>query len=335
MRSSPPSLRRRALIGIGASLAARVAGTRAAGLPTVRLGVLQFGTVQWVADVVRRHALDTAHGFALATFALANTDADRVAIMAGQADVVVSDWMFVAVQRAAGTKLCFAPFSASTGGVMTRADSPIHTLADLKGRRLGVAGGPVDKSWLVVRAAARKQDNIDLANDAQVVYGAPPLLGAKLEQGELDAVLTFWPFAARLEADGYRQAVSVSDCAVALGLPAHLNLVGFVFREDWASAENSPVDGFLAAAAEAERTLIGSDDEWRVIRPLMNAPGDALFARLRQRFADGIAHPDAPTQQREAEALFAILKETGGAQAAGGLDSLPQGMFWRTRHESG
>jgi NitT/TauT family transport system substrate-binding protein len=333
MPLSRSRLGRRAFIaGAGTVLALPAS---AADLPSVRLGVLQFGTVQWIADVMRRHAFDTAHGFALSTFALANTDADRVAIMAGQADVVVSDWMFVAIQRAAGTKLCFAPFSASAGGIMTRQNSPIRTLADLKARRLGVAGGPVDKSWLVVRAAARKRDNVDLAKDAQIVYGAPPLLGAKLEQGELDAVLTFWPFAARLEAAGYRQAISVAECATALGLPAHLNLVGFVFREEWAGAEHSPVDGFLAGVADAERTLINSDDEWRAIRPVMNAADDALYTRLRQRFTDGIAHPDAQAQQRDAEALFAILKETGGAQAAGGLDNLPPGIFWRGGHESG
>jgi len=93
----------------------------AAPVPDLRLGILQFGTVQWVADVIRRHALDTKHGFALAPVTLANTDAGRISLMAGGSDVVVSDWPFVAVQRTAGTKLCFAPFSSSSGGVITAA----------------------------------------------------------------------------------------------------------------------------------------------------------------------------------------------------------------------
>lgn len=116
---------------------------------------MQFGTVQWIADVIRRHQLDAAHGFTLATVPLASTDAGRIAIMGGQTDIAVLDWLFVAVQRSAGTKVCFAPLASSSGGIMARAATSIRDLADLKGKWLGVAGGPLNKSWLVIQAAAR------------------------------------------------------------------------------------------------------------------------------------------------------------------------------------
>lgn len=296
--------------------------------PEVRLGILQFGTVQWVGDIISRHALDTANGFALTTVTLANTDAGRVALMADAADVVVSDWMFVAGQRAAGTLLCFAPFSSTTGGVMVTASSPIRSLGDLAHRRLGVAGGPVDKSWLIVREAARAGFGLDLTRAAELVYGAPPLLNAKLMQGELDAVLTYWNFASRLEAAGYRQVVSVEDCSVALGLPAAMCLVGFVFHEDWARRNPAAINGFLAAAAAADDILAGSDVAWQQIRPLMNATDEALFQRLKRRFAAGVVHPSAETQQREAVQLFEVLQRTGGERATDGLRALPQGIFW-------
>jgi NitT/TauT family transport system substrate-binding protein len=296
--------------------------------PQVRLGILQFGTVQWVGDIIRRHALDTANGFALTTVTLANTDAGRVALMADAADVVVSDWMFVAGQRSAGTRLCFAPFSSATGGVMVAGASPIRSLADLAHRRLGVAGGPVDKSWLIVRAAARAGAGLDLTQAAELVYGAPPLLNAKLMQGELDAVLTYWNFAARLEAAGYRQVVSVEDCSVALGLPAGMCLVGFVFHEDWARRNPAAINGFLAAAAGADDRLAASDAEWQQIRPLMNAPDEALFQLMKRRFAAGVVHPSAEAQQRAAAQLFEVLMRTGGERATDGLQALPEGIFW-------
>lgn len=309
-----------------AALAPRRARTEA---PTpVRLGILQFGTVQWVAETMRHDGLDAAHGVALRTETLANNEAGRVALMAGSADVVVSDWPFVAVQRAAGNRLCFAPFSSSLGGVMVGPNSPVRSLADLRGRRLGVAGGPVDKSWLVVQAAARATQDLDLAAAAKVVYGAPPLLNAKLLQGELDAVLTFWTFAARAEAAGGREIVSVADCAAALGLPRDLTLVGFVFHEDWANDHRAAIDGFLAAAAEAERTLAAPDADWRLVRPLMDAPDPALFAQLKARFVAGIAHPSAEAEERTAARLFDILLRTGGTRATGGLSALPPGIFW-------
>jgi NitT/TauT family transport system substrate-binding protein len=321
--------RRTLLTGATAALAAGVPGW-AATTKGVRLGVLQFGTVQWVGDVIQRHALDNVNGFALSTVTLANNDAGRVALMASAADVVVTDWMFVAGQRAAGTKLCFAPFSGSTGGIMVAGSSPIRSLADLAHRKLGVAGGPVDKSWLIVRAAAKASAGIDLSDAAEVVYGAPPLLNAKLMQGELDAVLTFWNFAARLEAADYRQVISVDDCARGLGLPASMSLVGFVFHEEWANRNPSAINGFLAAAAAADDMLVTSDPEWQQIRPLMNAPEDALFQRLKQRFVEGVSHPSAEAQERAAAQLFSVLLRTGGTQAVNGLQQLPPGIFWPT-----
>lgn len=321
--------RRACLATMIAGVASRALPARAAETPAVRLGTLQFGTAQWVADVIQRHHLDAAHGFALQTVMLANTDAARVALLAGAADIVVSDWFFVASQRAEGTKLSFAPFSSALGGVMVRADSPIRSLADLAHRKLGVAGGPLDKSWLVVQAAGNAKGGVDLARVADVVYGAPPLLNAKLMQGELDAVLTFWTFAARLEAAGYRQAVSVADCARSIGLPDKLCLVGFVFHEDWAKRNEGAIDGFLAAAAEAQSMLAGSEAEWQQIRPLMDAPDDALFNNLKQRFFAGIAFPTADAQEQAASQLFEVLLRTGGVRALGGMHQLPQGVFWQ------
>jgi NitT/TauT family transport system substrate-binding protein len=328
----PVATRRTVLATATAYLGLRPA--HAAAVPDVRLGILQFGTVQWVADVIRRHAFDTKHGFTLAPVTLANTDAGRIALMAGGSDVVVSDWPFVAVQRTAGTKLCFAPFSSSSGGVITGVQSSIHTLADLRGRKLGVVGGPVDKSWLIVQAAGHATQGIDLASAAQVVYGAPPLLGAKLRQGELDAVLTYWNFAADLESTGFRQVISVADCTTALGISPRISLIGFVFHEDWANANRPAIDGFLAAVDDAQRLLAQSDDEWLTVRPLMNAASDALFTRLRDRFREGTAHEDAAGQLQAAERMFAVLHDTGGARATGGIDTLPPGIFWPVRHEA-
>lgn len=302
---------------------------RAATASPVRLGLLQFGTVQWIADVIRRHDLDAKHGFALNTAPLANTEAGRVALMANAADLVVSDWLFAATQRAGGTKLCFVPLSSALGGIMARADAPVRDLADLRGRKLGVAGGPTDKSWVLVQAVARRQ-GLDLAAAARLNYGAPPLLEAKLLQGELDAVLTYWNFAARLETQGAREVVSVAECERALGLPGDTAMVGYVFREDWARANRGAVDGFLAASSEAEAILARSDAEWEAIRPLMNAPDDALFARLKVRFLAGIVPPGArQAQERDVGRILAILGETGGERAVGGLAALPQGLFWR------
>jgi NitT/TauT family transport system substrate-binding protein len=140
-RPSPHFLRRRAVLaaGIAATLPATLAAAKP--LPTLRLGVLQFGTVQWLAETIRGAGLDTAHGITLVPVTLAGSAAGHIGLMGNAVDVVVVDWLFAAARTAAGTKLSFAPFSAALGGLMVAASSPIHGIADLRGRRIGIAGG--------------------------------------------------------------------------------------------------------------------------------------------------------------------------------------------------
>ena len=108
-------------------------------------------------------------------------------------------------ERTLGDTLTFYPYSSTLGAVMVPAQSPIRALGDLRGKRLAVAGGPLDKSWLMLRALARRS-GLDLAKEARPVYGAPPLMAAKLAQGEIDAALQFWNFCADLEAHGVHSA---------------------------------------------------------------------------------------------------------------------------------
>jgi NitT/TauT family transport system substrate-binding protein len=317
-----PELQRRTFLAGAAAVGATPA--LAAGLRALHLGVLPFGTIQWIADVIRRHGLDRANGFALQTTTVANTEAAKVALMGHAVDVAVSDWPFVAAQRGHGGTLTFAPFSSSLGGIMVPAGSPIQSLADLAGKRLGVAGGAADKSWLIVRAAAKKQ-GLDFLRAASVSFGAPPLLSATLAQGGLDALLTFWNFCARLEANGLQEAITVADCARALGLAAPLVLVGYVFDARWAADEPALIKGFLRATASAEQLLASQPGEWLAIRKLMDAPGDALFAALKARFLAGIARPDAAALRDQAGHLLALLAEQGVAPAS----ALPDGVFWQ------
>jgi NitT/TauT family transport system substrate-binding protein len=325
-RSAPPLLRRSFLVAAG--VFAPLAAGAAASLPEVRLGVLAFGTVQWVASVIRGHGLDRAHGFLLVTKRLANNDSAKVALLGGAVDIIVADWLFVGTERMRGLPLSFAPLSSASGAIVLGRNSAVRGLKDLAHRRLGVAGGPYDKSWMIVRAAAKRESGIDLAETADIVYAAPPLLSARLAQGGLDAVLTYWNYVAALEVAGFRPLVTVSACAETLGLPAHPPLGGYVFRKAWAEKNLHLIGGFLAASAAAEDLLARSDQAWEAIRPLMHAEDDRLFARLKAGFRAGIVHTSPREEVAAANRLFAILHTLGGNAATGGLDRLPPGVFW-------
>ena len=148
-------------------------------------------------DVIEHHELDETFGIDIDELELASNQATLVALQAGRVDCVVADWLWVSRQRAAGADWTFFPFSTALGALVAARGAPIHRLADLRNRRLGVAGSPIDKSWIILQALAQEQ-HIDLAHDAQLSFGAPPLLNQELLAGRLDAVLTYWNFAAPL-----------------------------------------------------------------------------------------------------------------------------------------
>src|SRR5882724_8830755 len=79
-----------------------VLGNGPAAAGTIRLGVLKFGTVNWELDVIKANGFDKAEGLDLEIVDLANTGATTVALQAGAVDVIVTDWLWVTRQRAAG-----------------------------------------------------------------------------------------------------------------------------------------------------------------------------------------------------------------------------------------
>lgn len=301
---------------------------RAATPPTVRIGLLRFGTVAWELAVVARHGLDAEAGVKIETLEFASNDATRIALQARTVDVVVSDWLFASRQRAEGQPLAFVPFSTAIAALMVPARSPAGSLRDLRGRRIGVSGGPLDKAWLMLQAEARRQ-GFDLAKEAEPVYGAPPLLAETLARGDLDAALLFWNFAARLEAEGHRELLPIEAVERSLGAAAPVAMVGHVFDEHWAAANRPALDGFLRASAAAKAILRDSDAEWEALRPLMKAESDAMFLRLRDRFRAGIPRRPAEAEEADAARLYAVVADLGGPRLVGRATQLSPGTFWR------
>src|ERR1035437_487208 len=142
-------------------------------LTVVRVGVLEFGTVNWELEVIQSRELAKKRGIDLKIVPLASGDASTMALQGGAVDMIVSDWIWVSRPRAESNLYPFAPYSNAVGSVMVKADSGIKTLADLRDKKLGVAGGPSDKTWLLLRAYAQRKLGVDLTPFAQPTYAAP------------------------------------------------------------------------------------------------------------------------------------------------------------------
>ena len=294
---------------------------------TIRVAVQKTGTVSWELAAMKALGLDKAANLDIAITEVATTDAGKIAIQGGAADLIVSDWLWAARERALGDKLLFTPYSTALGCVMTPKDSPVRTLSDLAGRSLGVAGGPLDKSWLLVQAAARK-DGQDLVKTARPAYGAPPLLAEKLAQGELDAALEFWTFCVDLETRGFRRAIDMADVEKALGAKGPVAMTGWVFTEPFAREHGDALERFFAAAAKARAALASDPALWAPIKARLHWAGDAALDLYRKRWLEGVPKRPVAEEAEDARALYRAIVAVGGQDLVGGAPDLDSGLFF-------
>jgi NitT/TauT family transport system substrate-binding protein len=313
------------LVGLLAALIIAVSPARGEP-PGIRVAVLDYGTVTWELDTVRRLGLDEANGFRLEVRGMGGTSAARIAFQGGEADAMVADWLWVARQRAAGRDYVFLPYSRAVGGLMVPGDSGARALPDLAGGRIGIAGGPLDKSWLILRAHALETHGLDLEAETDQVFAAPPLVMQKAVSGAFDGAINYWHYQAKMRARGMRELVGVRAAAEALGLDPDTPLLGYVFRGGFVEERPELVAGFARASRAAKARLAEDDAAWEPLRGRMGAASEAEFEALRAGFRAGI--PEAgPVDRAAAERMFALMRRLGGRALTGDAETLPDGIF--------
>ena len=296
---------------------------------TVRVGVLNFGTVNWELDVIDHHGLDEANGIDLKVVPLGSKNATAVALQGGAVDIIVTDWIWVSRQRAEDRPYAFFPYSLTVGALFVRPDAGIAELSDLRGKKLGIAGGPVDKSWLLLRAYTRDTLGLELKDEVEPAFAAPPLLNQLMLSGDLPAVLNFWHYGARLEAQGMKSLTTAVEMIRGLGIDTSVPLLGWVFEDAWAEEHRDALLGFLKASYSAKQILAQSDEEWQRIRDLTKAESDAILASLRDSYRAGIPRRFADAELEATRRVFAILAAEGGAELVGRSTALSPGTFWQ------
>lgn len=288
--------------------------------PVVRVGLQAGGTLSWVTFVIQRLGLDQARGIRVETTTYATKEATELALRAGETDIVVDDFAGVTTMRAHGIRVrAIYPFSLATGGVVVPVDSLIHTVADLRGKRIAVASLD-DKSWLILRALSVARYGVDLQRAAEVQAAAPPLMVGLLARGDLDAAIPYWHFVARLVGTGrYRELISVAQMLGELNLPTDLPLLVIVARDGFVEQNPGGARAFLDAVREAWNRLSTDPTLWDAILAanLYRLDDRSLLASVRQRFIDGIPRGWDESTIRGLVSLVDSLVRVAGSELVG------------------
>jgi len=292
------------------------------------------GTAKWEIAAMQALGLDKKYKLELTVNDVADSTAGQVALQAKAADVVLSDFVWVNLQRHQGNMVTMVPHSLAVGGLMVDPKAGIKSIADLKGKTLAVSGSPVDKSFVILSADYKKQTGGNLMDDADVKFGAPPLVNELLTDGKAQAALNLWNWAAKAKVAGMTQLSSVPDLLKDLGVTETPPLLGWTFFNDVAKTKNTEIVAFLKASFETKQALLTDDSLWDKIRPVMNVKDDdALFKQLRDDYRAGIVSHYIASGMAPAKQAFALMAQYGGKDVVGDVTDLDDGTFWEGFHK--
>ena len=281
------------------------------------LGVQATGTVKWELAAMQALELDKKHHLKLDIRDVADSKAGQIALQAKQVDVILSDFVWVSIQRHQGNMVTMVPHSLTVGGLMVDPAAGIASVADLKGKTLAVSGSPVDKSYVILAAEYNKLTGGNLTEDAEAKFGAPPLVNELLTGGQAQAALNLWNWNSR---------AMLADLGVSEPPP----LLGWAFFDETGRTKKAAIKGFLDASFETKNALLTDDALWDKIRDVMNVgDDDALFTQLRDDYRAGIITKYSASNMKPAEESFAVMAKFGGPDVVGDSTELADGTFWK------
>ncbi len=295
---------------------------------TLRIAVLAFGTVNWELTTLKNQKLLADADFKLDIHPVANPQAGKIALQSGAVDMIVSDWIWVSRLRSTGSDFTFYPYSTTSGALIVPEKSAITSVKDLQGKKLGIAGGELDKNWLLLQTLAQQQNQLDLNTSVEKVYGAPPLLNQQIQHHRVDAIINYWHYAARLEAKGYKQLMTGKDILLALGIKEEVPTLGYVFNRNWALQNKEAVNSFLKATRQAKDLLCESTEAWKSIIPLTKAKDLTTQNKLRERYCAGRIKHWGNNEQQAASKIYSLLRKLSHNKLTGHSKTIQPGTFW-------
>jgi NitT/TauT family transport system substrate-binding protein len=320
----------KALALFGLAILASTGAFAQHGTRNITVAVQATGTVKWELAAMQALGIHKKYNLVLDIRDVADSKAGQIALQAKEADIILSDFVWVALQRHQGNMVSFVSHSLTVGGLMVDPSAGIATIADLKGKTLAVSGSPVDKSFVILAAEYNKLTGGNLTDDADVKFGAPPLVNELLTTGQAQAALNLWNWNARAKLAGKTELVAVADMLKDLGVSDTPPLLGWAFFEDNAKTKKADFKAFFDASFETKKALLADDAVWEQIRDAMNVgDDDALFAQLRDDYRKGIVTKYAATAMKPAAESFALMAQFGGKDVVGDISEIPDGTFFK------
>ncbi|MDO9377400.1 MAG: hypothetical protein Q7T56_01025 [Nocardioidaceae bacterium] len=258
----------------------------------IDVGAANPGTAGSVIDpIIAKFGLDAEHGLRLGRSAGGGPGAGQDQLLTGVLDSFAFGPLGAVQANTTGHDIVIAgPQLWNHGRWIVPEDSDVTSVADLRGKRIGVQPASSDTYRLAALAAG--VNGIDFAREFELFPGQPIANLALYERGDLDAIIAIEPNATRLVAAGNRQVATVSaEWQRGTGDSAPLFLNGASFRREWLAESDEharAARALVALRTEANQKIVDDPSLLATYHEAFGVPADeeAAIALLPERLAD-------------------------------------------------
>lgn len=304
-------------------------------LPVMRARFEHNGSPRYMLYTIKRLGLDHDHDFHLDVQLVSDEleggmETVEARLQDGDADLIDIDYISTARERAEGASIvAIHPYGRTVGGLVAPDNTAIDDLTDLPGHRIGVVRR-LDKNWILTRAACREFHDFDPEAEAtSIEAGSKVGLTEMLYDGEVDAILQFWPIVPEITERGdYHEVLPMSQLVQQLsGTDNRLPISTFLTSESYLDQQPETVGRFKQAYKDAVNQLIADDEIWFEIgEQLMTYDDPAIVRAVRDGWRDMVVREWDSETIDGMEQLFNHLLAVAGSEALG-VDHIPDDTF--------
>jgi len=259
------------------------------GARTFTLGITS-GAQEFVDFVMDRHGLLDQVGLKAEKVKSLSPANLHLMVAERKVDIGYGGFTTMATARSEGKDIIvihgvFSPVNM----VFVRKDSPIKTLTDLKGKKIGLFGGPGSTTFAFLAVLSRNWYGLDLFKDAELVTAPSPALIEFLGKGDIDAALLGTVESIQTFAkDRYRVLVDLSaDYKAHQGgrAPAHVTIAT---NETFAKAHSDIVRDYLKAYKNALDYVKSHPEVWDEYAASIKMDDPAERTLLREKMGPNL-----------------------------------------------
>ncbi len=246
-------------------------------------------------------------------------------IAEGKVDLGFGGLGAMAIARSQGRPvLVFSAMFSPANFLLVPKESPLKEIADLKGKKVGIFGGPGATTSAMLFIIAKRWHGVDLTREAQLVTAPSPALAGFLDKGELAAALLGTTESLKLFLTGrYRILADLSEEweRRAGRAPAHVTMTT---TEPFAKAHPDLLRDFLRAYREAVRYVREHPQVWEEYGPKEGITSKEGIALLRERMGPRIVDVWDQKQMEVQTRWLEAMIETMGDKF---LKAIPPGLM--------